>query len=619
MSLHGLVTINDYDNLPEQPKGLGVDLKKHQLASLRECLRLEETDVLTIENGGKLNSKVGYLADDVGSGKSFVILGLIAMKPKLCGRNSYYRSTFSKGSYFSLNYEFRENLSEDENVINYDSNLLVVPHGLVKQWSNYIKTYTPSLKYYIMEGKNLKKIDQNKNDEVRSFFEELVKNEIIIVKDTILQDFYTLLHVVTSVILKKGISFSRIIIDEADSIKSKINTIDTYDSDMRVNGMGQVGYYMSNVIKSEFIWFVSSSIQNIRHSNAKFIGIISDSLYHSYSHPRLIDHFMVKNSSEVIKQSFNLPEIKYETILSRRINNVKKILSGLISQDVMDMINADSMSEAMDKIGESCEQSDEKNIVEAITNKFRVDIHNKKSELEFVKKKIYSSNLAKLEAIDRLEKSIAESEKKIALIQERIEGEKICNICFDTPENKIILNCCQHLFCVNCIVTWLNQNPTCAYCRSAVKKEDLYVIKSANEKKEGKSKPSAEDKLPTKMERLITLLQRPGNKKYLIFSSFDGSFQAIEKELTKLGKRFCLLKGSSQHINKVITDYKNGDLDIILLNSVSFGSGFNLENTTDIVMYHKMADDVEMQAIGRGQRFGRTEPLNVWKLRFEDE
>jgi SNF2 family DNA or RNA helicase len=144
MSLHGLVTINDYDNLPEQPKGLGVDLKKHQLASLRECLRLEETDVLTIENGGKLNSKVGYLADDVGSGKSFVILGLIAMKPKLCGRNSYYRSTFSKGSYFSLNYEFRENLSEDENVINYDSNLLVVPHGLVKQWSNYIKTYTPS-------------------------------------------------------------------------------------------------------------------------------------------------------------------------------------------------------------------------------------------------------------------------------------------------------------------------------------------------------------------------------------------------------------------------------------------------------------------------------------------
>ena len=35
MSLHGLVTIHDYDNLPEQPKGLGIDLKRHQLASLR--------------------------------------------------------------------------------------------------------------------------------------------------------------------------------------------------------------------------------------------------------------------------------------------------------------------------------------------------------------------------------------------------------------------------------------------------------------------------------------------------------------------------------------------------------------------------------------------------------
>jgi hypothetical protein len=619
MSLHDLVTINDYDNLPEQPNNLLLDLKKHQLASLRECLRLEENDIIQIEHGGKLNSKVGFLADDVGSGKSFVILGLIATKPKLCGRNTYFRRTYSRGSYFSLNYEFRENLHENENIVNYDSNLLVVPHGLVKQWSNYINTYTPSLKYYIVEGKNLKKIDGKKNDEVSKFFEELVQNDIIIVKDTILQDFYNLLFVLVSNILKKGISFSRIIIDEADSIKSKINTIDCYESEMRVNSSGELGYYMSNVIKSEFLWFVSSSIQNIRNSNAKFISLISHSLYNSYQHKRLIDYFMIKNSSEVIKQSFNLPEIKYETIMCRRINNVKKILSGLISQEVMDMINADSMNEAMEKIGESCEQSDEKNIVEAITNKFRIDIHNKKSELEFVIKKIYSSNSSKLEAIDRLEKSIVESENKIALIQERINGEKICNICFDNPENKIILNCCQHLFCVNCIVTWLNQNPTCAYCRAAVKKEDLFVIKGVNEKKEESTDPSTEEKLPTKMERLITLLQRPGDKKYLIFSSFDGSFQAIEKELIKLGKRFCLLKGSSHHINKLITDYKSGDLDIILLNSLNFGSGFNLENTTDIVLYHKMADDIEMQAIGRGQRFGRTDPLNVWKLRFEDE
>ena len=79
------------------------------------------------------------------------------------------------------------------------------------------------------------------------------------------------------------------------------------------------------------------------------------------------------------------------------------------------------------------------------------------------------------------------------------------------------------------------------------------------------------------------------------------------------------MKGSSHHINKLISDYKNGDLDIILLNSLNFGAGFNLENTTDIVLYHKMADDIEMQAIGRGQRFGRSEALNVWKLRFEDE
>ena len=45
----------------------------------------------------------------------------------------------------------------------------------------------------------------------------------------------------------------------------------------------------------------------------------------------------------------------------------------------------------------------------------------------------------------------------------------------------------------------------------------------------------------------------------------------------------------------------------------------NLENTTDIIIMHKMQGDIEMQAIGRAQRFGREGELRIWKLYYQNE
>ena len=45
----------------------------------------------------------------------------------------------------------------------------------------------------------------------------------------------------------------------------------------------------------------------------------------------------------------------------------------------------------------------------------------------------------------------------------------------------------------------------------------------------------------------------------------------------------------------------------------------NLENTTDIIILHKMNKDIEMQAIGRAQRYGREGNLRVWKLYYQNE
>ena len=609
-----LVTIHDYECLPEQPANLNLPLYKHQLASLKRCYAMEDSEIIETTSCGKFNFKIGYLADPVGSGKSFVILGLICSKPVLTGRTNYFTTSNVIEGYYSMKYEFKDKLSEHSNILNVDSNLLILPHGLVKQWSNNIRQYAPSLKFTIIEGKNLKKIDRLDKQQLQAFFDELITNVIIIVKDTIVKEFKNLLSEIQKEVIKKGILFSRTIIDEVDTIKKEIDVLDYGESCPKFNyETGKVSYH-SFVIKSEFWWFVSSSISNICNSNAKFVNTLTCNL--SYQQINPFKYITIKNSNEVIQKSFKLPPINDKSIICRRLHNIKNILSGFISSDIIDMINADSMDEAMKKLGETCQITDEPNIVALITKKIQVEIHNKKIELEFAEKKIYSSANAKEESINRINKSIQECEKKIALIEERINGENICNICFDTPDNKVILNCCQHLFCLNCILKWLNQNPSCAYCRAKLQDKDIIVV-DQKAKKQCEKKKKAE--LPTKMEELMKLVSNQDQKKILIFANYDGSFNKIMEEFKKTSINFSLLKGTSQHINKVIDQYKTGDTNIILLNGQHFGSGFNLENTTDIILYHTMPADIEMQAIGRGQRFGRTQPLNVWRLKYEDE
>jgi hypothetical protein len=75
-------------------------------------------------------------------------------------------------------------------------------------------------------------------------------------------------------------------------------------------------------------------------------------------------------------------------------------------------------------------------------------------------------------------------------------------------------------------------------------------------------------------------------------------------------------------VNKKVREYKTiGDdsIDCLLLNAEYCASGLNLENTTDIIITHKMSNEKMTQIVGRGQRPGRVGQLNVWKLYYETE
>ena len=74
------------------------------------------------------------------------------------------------------------------------------------------------------------------------------------------------------------------------------------------------------------------------------------------------------------------------------------------------------------------------------------------------------------------------------------------------------------------------------------------------------------------------------------------------------------LQDLGRHFNKIIERFTKGEIRVLMLNATNYGSGLNLQMATDIIIYHEMNKELETQIIGRAQRIGRTEPLNVYYL-----
>ena len=116
---------------------------------------------------------------------------------------------------------------------------------------------------------------------------------------------------------------------------------------------------------------------------------------------------------------------------------------------------------------------------------------------------------------------------------------------------------------------------------------------------------------------IIKCIVQKGPFKLLIFSDFSGTFNMINKYLQDNNFYFEYLEGSAKKIETVISDYKLGNCNILLINSLAYGAGLNLENTTDIILLHHSSR--KEQFIGRAQRIGRTCTLNVHELLYSSE
>jgi SNF2 family DNA or RNA helicase len=118
----------------------------------------------------------------------------------------------------------------------------------------------------------------------------------------------------------------------------------------------------------------------------------------------------------------------------------------------------------------------------------------------------------------------------------------------------------------------------------------------------------------------MTTVDPPKNKKILLFANYHETLEMIDKFLRGQKMEFLHLGGDYKQIDNTIKQFKESNINVLLINSQQICAGLNLQFATDIVFFHKLNNNsVESQLIGRAQRIGRTSNLKIHFLLYTNE
>jgi superfamily II DNA/RNA helicase len=204
------------------------------------------------------------------------------------------------------------------------------------------------------------------------------------------------------------------------------------------------------------------------------------------------------------------------------------------------------------------------------------------------------------------------------------------NVLYDEEnidDNTLYSNCCKKVCCKLCLNNWYNNSyrKSCPVCNTydvtlfdfrTKKKHDEILEYIKNDYKY--IKKSKIDFL----EYFIycKIINHTFNTKLIIFSDYINSFIEIKELFNRFKIKYTQFDGGNiSEIESQLLNFKNGDSNVLMCNSLLFGCGMNLEFGTDIIFFHKMTDEMEKQVIGRCQRPGRKYKLNIWYLMHENE
>ena len=578
--------------LAKQPRNMPFTLYPHQLHAIymmenREKNRnipfLDENDDIA----GEIESDVGIYADMTGYGKTSAIIGLLVRDQMKWDISTPFKYIWNDNSYGMG----RIKLKRKTEYTKMKSNIILASPSIINQWVTEIGK---SLTYCVIK----KRKDIENIKDIANIY------DIIIVTVSMFNDFVKQ--------FEKN-AWKRFIFDEAPST--------------HVKTMPQ--------IKAGYYWLITATPRMFSKTfglRKSFLGSIfntgntyhtlSDSAYkwdshsdfHEYEWERspdtdqIFNSLIIKNDDDFIKQSFQLPEtihINYECY-----QPIYNIVNEFITPEISDMISAGDISGAVQALGGKTSS----NIIDLIQQKNKED--KVKAENSIL---LYRNRGVGYEyQVETWTNKLNQINERIKNLNERFENalDGECCITREKLVEPVMLSCCQNIFSGQALLSWLDSeygNNTCPMCRENVQEENIIHITNESTVDQ-KVEEHIYERKKTKPEIIIDIINEDRSKKFIIFSSWDGTWDVIKRLFNDNDIEYTEILGHQSTREKNISKFKNGEINVLFLNSRYNGAGINLQETTDIILYHEMNESLTTQILGRANRIGRTETLTVHHL-----
>tara|TARA_B110000003_G_scaffold133659_1_gene135619 strand:+ start:2464 stop:4254 length:1791 start_codon:yes stop_codon:yes gene_type:complete len=581
----------------EQNEKIRLPLKKHQLAGICKAYKMEQeekiyhNDEINENSYYEITTNIGIIGEKVGYGKTITALAIIAHSPinslkiNNSSLKSYNTQVKIKPTDVIKNAAIISNIQKyDTEVIRskyINTTLVIVPRGPVyTQWVRSIQNDSKLSVLLLDDIRIIKKIEKpndNNIERIKKYFERF---DLVLIKNTTLRKFMNYMEH-DSFFIKY---WARVIVDEAHDILMSI---------------GNISFLYKWLISATY-----TNLLNIRYCVNANIYLIRELIKNE------LNHILIKSKDSFIKKSFDLPPIIEKTYKCKMLNRLSAIRPYL-SRSQIERLNASDLLGIMREIGGNV--ATENGIIECFTNKLNKDLHNKKCEKNMIQYMALSDE-EKEQRYESINRIISSLESKIEDLTVRISNisDKNCAICLDNLTNPLILNC-THSYCASCIMMWIRTNKKCPECRKEIDISDTTFITNNTI-----TSPIDKSKIKSKENTLIDIINNKQEGKFLIFSKIENGFSNIINNLNNHDISYTEIKGTTSCMNNILERFRKGEVKVILLNTNYAGSGIDISFATDVIIYHSMNNE-RTQAIGRAHRVGRTNPLYVHTLLYEEE
>ncbi len=522
---------------------------------------MERRQQVECEYYDKRATRLGLVADKTGAGKTLSVIGVILRDKMAWNMDTLFVSkhtwTEAGGLVESTKLDRRPKLP---------CTLVLVSSSIVAQWKHEL-AHTNLAFQIILTNKGIERLEPAKCD-------------VVVVVTTMYNNL---------VASYSTYAWKRFVYDEPGHI--------------RVAGM--------KTVHAGFYWLVTATPDLIaskhRYCNGFMHKIITTTSQPYYSFDEYLRPMTVKNEPDFIHQSYTLPVTEH--LYYDCYHPIMNLVNGLVSPHISSMIEADDIEGAIQALG----GIRTKNITELVKQRKLEELETIRAKINIYSMRDDAKNLDIWKAKEsRTLQQLSNLNVKFA---DMLSGQ--CNICMDTVSNPVLEPQCQNIFCGKCLLKWFKRSQTCPLCRSHINADELIYISTGSSPDTAPRAPAP--KPMTKYERILELFILHPDGKFLIFSAYDATFKPICKLLKENDITYALVKGCETTRRRNINDYKSGNTKVIFLNSNYNGAGINLQETTDLILYHDMSYSTQQQIIGRAERIGRTTSLRVHHLMSQIE